>query len=77
MRISVEIDEAVLNDLMEITGEKNRSPAMAKAIVEFVRRKRASEFGRLIREGAFDYPDPIVDRDGEALIDLGSSTRED
>lgn len=77
MRISVEIDEEVVNELMEITGEKSRSPAMSKAIVEFVRRKRASEFGRLIREGAFDYPDPMVDSDGEGLIGLAASSRED
>ncbi len=59
MRISVEIDEAIVNELMAITGEGCRSPAMAKAITEFVRRKKASEFGHLMREGAFDYPDPV------------------
>lgn len=44
--------------IMALTGEKNKSPALAKAVTEFVRRRRAKEFGRLIREGAFDYPDP-------------------
>jgi hypothetical protein len=58
MRISVDIDDATLEEVMALTGEKNKSPAMAKAITEFVRRARAREFGRLIREGAFDYPDP-------------------
>ncbi|MCB1226474.1 MAG: type II toxin-antitoxin system VapB family antitoxin [Verrucomicrobiales bacterium] len=56
MRISVEIDESILADAMELTGESSRSPALAKAVTEFVRRKRAQEFGRLMREGAFDYP---------------------
>lgn len=41
---------------MKLTGEKGKSPALAKAINEFVRRRKASDFGRLIREGAFDYP---------------------
>lgn len=59
MRITVDIDEAILADLMEITGDKNKSPAVARAVTEFVRRTRAREFGRLIRESAFDYPDPI------------------
>jgi Arc/MetJ family transcription regulator len=58
MRISVEIDEATLAEVMALTGEKNKSPALAKAITEYVRRARAREFGRLIREGVFDYPDP-------------------
>jgi Arc/MetJ family transcription regulator len=58
MRISVDVDEATLAEVMALTGEKSKSPALAKAVNEFVRRARAREFGRLIREGAFDYPDP-------------------
>ena len=58
MRITVDIDDKVLKEVMALTGEKNKSPALAKAVTEFVRRQRAREFGRLIREGAFDYPDP-------------------
>ena len=59
MRISVDIDDKILEEVMALTGEKNKSPALAKAATEFVRRQRAREFGRLIREGAFDYPDPV------------------
>lgn len=58
MRISVDIDEATLKEVMALTGESRKSPALAKAIVEFTYRRRAKEFGRLIRESAFDYPDP-------------------
>lgn len=58
MRITVEVDEATLQEVMSLTGEKHKSPAVAKAIVEYVRRARAREFGRLIRESAFDYPAP-------------------
>jgi len=57
VRITVDIEEDVLSDLMEITGDRNKSPAVARAVTEYVRRMRAREFGRLIREGAFDYPD--------------------
>lgn len=53
----MDIPESVIADVMQLTGEKSKSPALAKAIVEFVRRRKAREFGRLIREGAFDYPD--------------------
>ena len=56
MRISVDISEEILNEVMELTGEKSKSASLAKAVNEFVRRKRAKEFGRLMREGAFDYP---------------------
>ncbi len=56
MRITVDIDEAILKDLARITGESKKSPAVAKAVTEFVNRKKAKEFGTLLREGAFDYP---------------------
>ena len=58
MRITVDIDDSILRDLLEITGDKNKSPAVARAVTEFVRRQKAREFGRMIREGVFDYPDP-------------------
>lgn len=69
MRITVDIDEAVLSDLLEITGDKAKSPAVARAVTEFVRRKKAREFGRMIREGVFDYPAPAAGSDG---IDLAN-----
>lgn len=61
MRITVDIEDSILSDLLEITGDKNKSPAVARAVTEFVRRKKAREFGRMIREGAFDYPAPAAD----------------
>lgn len=65
MRITVDIDEGVLSELMRITGDKNKSPAVARAVTEFVRRKKARDFGRMIREGVFDYPAPAVDSAGQ------------
>ena len=56
MRITVEIDEEILNELVKLLGEKKKSPAVSKAVVEYVRRRKAQEFGRLLREGRFDYP---------------------
>lgn len=66
MRVSVDIDEETLKEVMALTGETQKSPALAKAIVEFTYRRRAKEFGRLIRESAFDYPDPGVADPGSA-----------
>ena len=60
MRITVDIEEDVLAELLKITGDKNKSPAVARAVTEFVRRKKARDFGRMIREGAFDYPAPAA-----------------
>jgi metal-responsive CopG/Arc/MetJ family transcriptional regulator len=56
MRITVDINESVVEELMKITGEKMKSPAISKAVEEFVKRKKAKEFGRMLREGVFDYP---------------------
>jgi len=64
VRITVEVDEETLGEVMELTGETQKSSALAKAIVEFVRRRRAREFGSLIREGYFDYPDPRAEAEG-------------
>lgn len=61
MRITVDIEDDILTELMRITGDKNKSPAVARAVTDFVRRKQAREFGRMIREGAFDYPAPATD----------------
>ena len=56
MRISVEIDDATLNALRQPTGETRATAAIHRAATEFVRRERVREFGRLLRDGAFDYP---------------------
>jgi hypothetical protein len=56
MRITVDIPEDILGDLAKLTGEAKMSPAVNKAVVEFVKREKAKEFGRLLREGAFDFP---------------------
>lgn len=56
MRITVDIDDATLDELVKVTGETKKSPAVAKAVTEFVRRAKMKEFGKLLREGSFDYP---------------------
>ncbi|MCB1126784.1 MAG: type II toxin-antitoxin system VapB family antitoxin [Verrucomicrobiae bacterium] len=56
MRITVEIDDEIVDDLVKMTGESKKSPAVAKAVEEFVKRRKAREFGRMLREGFFDYP---------------------
>ena len=73
MRIVVEIDEGTLRDVMKLTGERKKSPAMAKAIADYVRRRKAQELGRLLREGAFDYPS--TNEEVEAREESGHGAR--
>ena len=56
MRITVDIADAELEELLKLTGEKKKSSAVNKVVTDFLNRKKAKEFGRLLREGAFDYP---------------------
>lgn len=56
MRITVDIADTELDELLKLTGEKKKSAAVNKVVTEYLNRKKAKEFGRLLREGAFDYP---------------------
>ncbi len=54
----------MLADLLKMTGDKTKSAAIARAVRDFVNRQKSKEFGQLIRESAFDYPDTVLDGDG-------------
>lgn len=56
MRITVDIEDELLEELSKVTGQDKKSPAVAFAVTEYVKREKAKEFGKLLREGAFDYP---------------------
>jgi metal-responsive CopG/Arc/MetJ family transcriptional regulator len=56
MRITVDIKDESLDELSRITGREKKSPAVAFAVEEYIRREKAKEFGKLLREGSFDYP---------------------
>ena len=56
MRMTVELDEKTLTELLKVTGLKKNSPAVAFAVRDFLNRRKARDFGRMLREGAFDYP---------------------
>ena len=56
MRMTVELDEKTLDELLKVTGHKKNSPAVAFAVRDFLNRKKAKDFGRMLREGKFDYP---------------------
>jgi Arc/MetJ family transcription regulator len=54
MRITVDIEDTDLAELLKLTGEKKKSSAVNKVVLDYLNRKKAREFGRLLREGAFD-----------------------
>lgn len=56
MRMTVDLDEKTLGELLKVTGIKKNSPAVAFAVRDFLNRKKARDFGRMLREGVFDYP---------------------
>jgi Arc/MetJ family transcription regulator len=67
MKITIDIDDNLLQDAMTLTGEKKKGPAVVKAASQFVKREMAKQFGSMLREGEFgDYPmtnDEIEDFD--------------
>ena len=56
MRLTVDVPDNVLDDLCRLLNEKKRSPAVAKAVREFVRIEKAKDFAHMMRRGEFDYP---------------------
>jgi hypothetical protein len=54
--MTVDIDEKTLSELLKVTGHKKNSPAVAFAVRDFINRRKAKDFGRMLREGTFDYP---------------------
>ncbi len=55
MRVSVEIKEELLNDIMQLTGETKMSAGIAKAAELFANRKKAVAIVRSLRETPLDY----------------------
>jgi hypothetical protein len=56
MKVTAGLDDRTLDALLAATDERKKGTAVAKAVDEFLKRKKAREFGRLPMEGAFDYP---------------------
>ncbi len=55
MRVSVEIEESLVKDIMELTGETKMSAGIAKAAELFANRKKAVAIIRSLRETPLDY----------------------
>lgn len=57
MRLTIEIDEEILENAMKLTGEAKKGPAITKAATEYIRREMVKKFANMVMEGQFeDYP---------------------
>ncbi|MFT3991280.1 MAG: type II toxin-antitoxin system VapB family antitoxin [Luteolibacter sp.] len=57
MKLTIDIDEDVLENAMRMTGETKKGPAVVKAAKEFIKRQLSREFATRVMEGEFgDYP---------------------
>jgi Arc/MetJ family transcription regulator len=55
MRMTVDLDKSTLKELLLATGCKEKKAAVVFAIRAFLNRRKARDFGRMMREGRFDY----------------------
>ncbi|MDZ4787504.1 MAG: hypothetical protein SH807_01005 [Blastochloris sp.] len=55
MRLSVEIEDSLMREVMRLTGETKMSTAIAKATELFANRKKAASFIRSLREEPLNY----------------------
>ncbi|MDA2936870.1 ribbon-helix-helix domain-containing protein [Acidobacteria bacterium AH-259-A15] len=47
MRITISIDEKMINELMQLEGVRNRSQAIRRAVEAYLRRRRIENFKKL------------------------------
>jgi Arc/MetJ family transcription regulator len=55
MRITVELDGIELAKIQEATGISKKSPAVRRAVVEYLREREKQRFLNKVREGQTDY----------------------
>ncbi len=72
MRVSVEIEEGLVKEIMELTGETKMSAGIAKAAELFANRKKAVAIIRSLRENPLDYA-----YTNEEIEDWGSTPPEE
>lgn len=55
MRITFEIDANDLKTIQKITGEKKKSPAISRALADFLRMRQRQAFIEKVLAGETDY----------------------
>ena len=55
MRITVDIDESDLASVQRMTGIRKKSPALRRAVLDYVREMEKKRFLQKVMEGRSDY----------------------
>ncbi|MGA3180057.1 MAG: type II toxin-antitoxin system VapB family antitoxin [Verrucomicrobiota bacterium] len=55
MRITIEIDANDLSRIQKITGQKKKSPAVARALTEYLNWRRRHQFVERVLAGKTDF----------------------
>lgn len=72
MRTTLNIDSELLETVVEVTGEKNKSKAVNAALKEFIRRKRVQEMLGYWRKNPMsdeDYQEYLEDKKKQLTAD--------
>ena len=65
MRITLEISPATLKRIMSVTKEDKKSPAVAKALDDYLRIQTLKDFSKKIQNNEFNFP--LTNKDLEEL----------
>ncbi len=55
MRVTIEVDASELKQIQKITGEKKKSPAITRALSEFIRHQQKRQFLGRVLSGQTDF----------------------
>mgnify|MGYP001443828527 CR=1 FL=1 len=68
MRTTLNVDDAVLDEVVKLTGEKNKSKAVNRALEEYLRRRRIAELKEMA--GKIDLVDNLKELEELELKEL-------
>ena len=68
MRTTLEIDDSLLQDVVKLSGEKNKGKAVNAALAEYVRRRKLQDLRKLI--GTLDLDDEWREREEQELEEM-------
>lgn len=55
MRITLDIDDKMLAEVRRVTGIRKKSPALAKAVGEYLKESKRKDFLKRVAEGKTEY----------------------
>ncbi len=73
MRTTLNIESKLLESVVEVTGEKNKSKAVNTALKDFIRRKRVQELFEYWRNNPMsdeDYQEYLEDKKKQLVADM-------